>query len=189
MHAFKISLSVIIVSAAVGGSSEAGSPLYSGPSPAARATLCASNAAAEIYNLFNTPSTLCQCAGFGVGPGYHAKMIVGPGNNFRTNPHGMTMLPGTPRANYTSCWCHASPGPGGTALTGAPVHYHQHYLPQAPPRQLFSAPPLDVPEPVSTESIYDDHTPDNDGRQEPASPSDSNGADDPDPDALPMPTI
>jgi hypothetical protein len=151
------------------------------PDPYERATACATATAGDIWTWPNTPSTICQRMGCGVGAGYHAPMVFNPVPTWRCNHHGVewrtaSRLP----ANMACATCEmqtfaptACRTPPAAPVHQVPLHHHRHEMTPvprrpvptapAPRREVFGAPDVNRNAPTESPSPV----------EEPQSPSDA----------------
>lgn len=120
--------------------------------------LAAGNQASAI-GYWNMPGSVCQCAGYGWGAGYHAKFVLGPITAYDCCAHNEVRLPYAPQPPYA---CYGQYGCGcrygqpsllapSDVPAESPTTTYEPISPTAAEQEPMSAPSME-PEPVELES-------------------------------------
>lgn len=159
-----VSLVVMVVMSVIATAPVRGGGWSHVPDPCERATACAGAAAADMYTFPNTPSTICQCMGCGMGAGYHAPMVFNPVPTWRCDHRGVLWQTAAAQPYWVHCpSCEMTTiAPATAPARSTPLHHHRHELTPTPRRQLFGPPDVNADAPQPTPAV-----------QEPDSPSDA----------------
>ena len=148
--------------------------------------------------LWNMPTNLRQCLGYGHGPGYHAPMVMGPRITSETASKSVKRVRYAPKPHYTSGGFSSSmatlqshsPVYHAPTYSHAPQHYaqpmhvqpgHDYYY------QGATQPVVAEPQGAPTVPAVRPKPAPNRKPQEPASPSDRPAAGGPQPESIPLP--
>jgi hypothetical protein len=117
--------------------------------------LAAAFSAVPVYafGYWNVPSNFCQCAGYGLGAGYHACYVLGPSTLHDCFAHGEVRVPCAPQPAYSCGDC----GYNFDFRRGAhfaPIQYHPAVEVAAPAaEQTPSLAPEHLPLPEGTAPV------------------------------------
>jgi len=164
---------------------------------AATIALCSGLAltpATQGAGLWNMPTNLRQCFGYGHGPGYHAPMIMGPRITSNVASKSVRRVRHAPKPHHYDQGFGASMTtlPAHAPAYHAPAYSHaqQHYAPLPAGDYYYQGvtqPVVAEPQGAPTVPAVRPKPAPNRQQQEPASPSDRPAAGGPQPESIPLP--